>query len=219
MIFSNDSFGWFARCQSMEEKLEVSADAKKEFRLATSLRNGTKTFFAPRHLFFVVVQVVAGMYGWHYWHYLPAPGFAIGIAALLAAVMAVHLDMRVLHRAIWILLVGAFVVIDLQAITKDRDDNTKDRKATADAFSSLVTLQNKALTSNQINFENALGRLENLTNQQTGGNSIPIIYNTDPKVDEKGGLTLEISLQGKYPLSPLHVSIFPHLQDVKSGKT
>src|SRR5216684_9289237 len=77
-----------------------------------------------RHLFFDLVQFVAVPLIVWWWYDLPSPGFAIGVVALLAAVMSTQGDMRGWQKATWMLLIGAFVILEFRAIYKDRVDAT-----------------------------------------------------------------------------------------------
>src|SRR5438045_3774874 len=43
--------------------------------------------------------------------WLPLPGFAVAIIAVAAATMSIHGEMGGYHKAIWMLIIGAFVVL------------------------------------------------------------------------------------------------------------
>src|SRR5271155_3481453 len=77
-----------------------------------------------QHWFFDLVQIGAILLAvyWSRTNQLPVPGWAIGILALLAAVMSLHTSMGKWHKAIWILLMGLFLLIEFRAIAKDRND-------------------------------------------------------------------------------------------------
>src|SRR5216683_7854909 len=75
-----------------------------------------------RHWFFNAVQLAAIIGATYCWRHLPPTGYAIGIVAVLAAVMTVHGEMRHGHKVVWMLLIGAFLFIEFRAIDHDRAD-------------------------------------------------------------------------------------------------
>jgi len=172
-----------------------------------------QNYFAKRHLVFAVIQIGGVGLAIYFAVRPPAPGYAIGLLAFLAAVMTVHLEMIPAHRFVWSVLLAAFLVIEIQAIRIDRAESvakeTARREDESDQFKKVLDAQNLTFAANQANFADAIGRLEFLTNEQTGGNSIPILYNSDARADADGGVTLELRLVGKYALPHLRVAIYP----------
>jgi hypothetical protein len=60
---------------------------------------------------------------WIPYTHLPAPGWAVAFIAGAAAAMSVHDEMRGWQKGIWLLIIGAFLITELRAISKDRADN------------------------------------------------------------------------------------------------
>jgi hypothetical protein len=89
-------------------------------QLAVSIQNHLR-----HHGAFYVLQI--GFSAWIIWRWpwdqLPVPGYAIGVLAVAAAVMSLHSDMKLGHRVVWILLLGAFLRLEIRAISKDRHDS------------------------------------------------------------------------------------------------
>lgn len=78
-----------------------------------------------RYWFYLVCQFVAACIAifWIPYANLPAPGYAIAIIAVVAALMSVHPDLRHWQKFFYLLLLGAFLVTELRAIRKDRKDS------------------------------------------------------------------------------------------------
>ena len=64
---------------------------------------------------------------WWYCHSLP-PGYAIGVLAVLAAAMSIHLEakMQWWEKSIWMLLMGAFLILELRAISAQEEVHKKE---------------------------------------------------------------------------------------------
>jgi hypothetical protein len=111
-----------------------------------------------RHWFFNLVQFGAVAWAVVWWRHLPVPGYAIGVLALLAAVMSVHIEAGMLRwqKAFWMLLMGAFLVIEFRAINKDRSDYAKveedKRKVERDSFQRIADGITKAINDSDTNF-------------------------------------------------------------------
>jgi hypothetical protein len=77
-----------------------------------------------RHWFFSLVQLGAVAWAVVWWRSLPVPGYAIGVLAVLAAVMSVHIEVGMAwwQKALWMLLMGGFLFLEFRAIEKDRRD-------------------------------------------------------------------------------------------------
>lgn len=99
--------------------------------------------------FFVLVQVASvGLFLWWFSaKHLPLPGFAVGIIGFLAAVMSVRPNMGPREKVVWIVLIAAFLVTELRAIRKDRDDSNAqalvDRKEQDEKFQGIREAENR----------------------------------------------------------------------------
>src|ERR1700730_8216032 len=95
------------------------------------------------HLFFDLVQFTAVPLIFWWCYDLPSPGYAIGVVAGFAAVMSTQADMRRWQKALWMLLIGAFVILEFRAIDKDRGDavlaDAQRRIAENSQFLTIVT--------------------------------------------------------------------------------
>jgi hypothetical protein len=106
---------------------------------------------------FVLMQI--GLIGVcaYFWHHLPPPGWSIAIVAFVAAAMTIHPDIKAWHKALWMVLIGALLVLEFKSIRKDRAD-------TEERFASILTNQNKT-------FQATSDGLQAAINNITGGTS------------------------------------------------
>jgi len=79
--------------------------------------------FSLGHWVFVALQLAAIPMAILWWRHLPPPGYAVAVIAILAALMSIHGDIKPWQKAAWMLLMGAFLIIEFDAIAKDRQDN------------------------------------------------------------------------------------------------
>lgn len=83
-----------------------------------------------QHRFFLYVQCLAVVVAGVMLFVIPPPGWAVAIIAILAAAMTVNEGMQPPQKAIWMIVLGMFLVVELIAITHDRSAN--ERKALSD---------------------------------------------------------------------------------------
>ena len=64
------------------------------------------------------------------WFYLcpHSPGWCIGVLAFAAGIMSLRPDMHIFEKAAWIIMLGAFVVLEFNAIGRNDADNLQARK-------------------------------------------------------------------------------------------
>jgi hypothetical protein len=110
---------------------EQPANSPKELTSVTTQSQASRQpswwelVFSRQHRFFSISQIVAALLiGW-WWPHLPSPGYAVAVIAVLAAAMSIHTDMPGPQKAIWMVLIGAFLLIEFRAIKKDREENDK----------------------------------------------------------------------------------------------
>ena len=68
-------------------------------------------------------QAAASLLALYFWLHIPAPGYAVGCLAVVAALMSLHKQMHLGHKAVWILIMGALLCLEFRAIDKDREEN------------------------------------------------------------------------------------------------
>jgi hypothetical protein len=126
---------------------------------------------------------------WIPYSHLPAPGWAVAFIAGAAAAMSVHDDMKGWQKGLWMLIIGAFLITELRAISKDRAEIQHqaivDRQAQYSAFAVVLQKQNEQFAATGRGFSSTYTRVDGVlkTTQQvaelskenlsniTGGNS------------------------------------------------
>jgi hypothetical protein len=109
---------------------------------------------------FMVLQAVIALACLWFWLYTPAPGWAVAIIAFAAASMSIQNDMKGWQKAIWMLLIGILLIVELRAITKDRtDSNARLIQARADqdaAFHGIRETENSNFRATAKGLETAI---------------------------------------------------------------
>jgi hypothetical protein len=180
-----------------------------------------------RHWFFNLVQLSGIVLAVYWWRELPVPGYAIGVLAVLAAVMSVHGEMRSGHKVLWMLLIGAFLFLEFRAITKDRGDFARDetsrRQQENDKFKAIADGLVASIQQSQIQFAATMSRTQAMlrkeqkitetTNksldQLTGGGQFCYLMAIEPVRLNDGRLAFQLAKMnsGPLPLDVCHVLI------------
>ena len=91
----------------------------------------------------------------------PPPGYSVAFLALFAALMSAHNDMRPWQKGLWLLLLGAFLIVELRSINADRAMNEKTiaiaRKEERDSLRDLLDKLKENLNSSERNLKNITG--------------------------------------------------------------
>jgi len=139
-------------------------------------------FLEPKHRVyigfqFVSIAVALVLFGLDIFaKWLPPPGVAVAIVAVVAAGMSLHPEMRGSHKAIWMLTIGAFLFLEFLAIGREATD------------------QREAAMLNQQRFEVTI-------NTATGGDSFAIAW----PIIRVENISIVILQKGKFPISDLSV--------------
>jgi hypothetical protein len=75
--------------------------------------------------FYVAAEAAIICCSIYWWKHLPAPGWAVAVLAFGAALMTLRERMSEKEKAIWIVLLGVLLVIELRTISKERADQTE----------------------------------------------------------------------------------------------
>src|SRR5579885_49483 len=80
---------------------------------------------------------------------LPPPGYAVAFLAVATALMSIQPEMRGWQKAVWMLLIGALLVVELRAITLERSAAAKqakvDREQQNESFASVLRKQDSEM--------------------------------------------------------------------------
>lgn len=136
----------------------------------------------PHHRVFFAVKLLfcAGAIWWL--RFVPTPGKAGIIIAVVAAFMSLQTDMRPWQKAAWFLLIAAFVAVEFKSIDKEKLGHDREQAAARAQqtrnFSEIAngieqTIQESQRQSNerQQEFNATMNSMKGLWSQTTGGNS------------------------------------------------
>jgi hypothetical protein len=129
-----------------------------------------------QHWFFDIVQVAATLLAvyWIWTARFPPPGYAIGILAVLAAIMSLHADMQKWQKAAWVVLMGVYLFTEFRAITKDRNEfaHTEERRRNEQnqQFQDIASGLQSSMEQSQAQFRDTMSGIGRTINSVTGGN-------------------------------------------------
>ncbi len=155
--------------------------------------------------------------------FTPSPGFAVAVLAFAAGVMAIRTEhFTRTEKDVWILIVGALCIVELRAISKDRDEhdklqaeineaNDRNQRLGQRAFNDLLKQGSGLLTQERqlfaLTLKNGMLATESLA-RMTGGDSY--VYIGPGELWDEGAFKvyiLALKFVGKYPLNDVHVTV------------
>ena len=181
-----------------------------------------KQFLANKHLVFVLAQtlfsitavafaVLGFLCGW-----FPTPGVSVAIIAVVAATVSIHGDMEGSHKALWMLIIGAFLVLELVSIRHERNVQTAAQKTLLDEerkhFGEIGDGIKATISDSDSNFNATMGQFSSVISQTgsvllnvTGGDSYGVVV---PQTMGGGDqIPLLVWNKGNNPLTGVTVSI------------
>ncbi len=78
-------------------------------------------------LFHSVFQVMSVVLLFHWWKKIPPPSEAVLVIGVIAIIMTIC-DMKIWSKALWLVLVFAFAVLETKSIAKDRAESSEREK-------------------------------------------------------------------------------------------
>src|ERR1700693_115210 len=156
----------------------------------------------------------------------PPVGTYIGVLAFLAGLVTLWPPDNPLAKAAWLVIFGGFLVLEITTLyqqrTEDIETAKKNRIDEDNRFANLLKTEQdsfaEVLRENQEDFEASLGKMGNILNNITGGNSY--IYFEPQIVDDKpiqgdvnyipkGSIILNAypKFVGSYPLGNVYIFI------------
>jgi hypothetical protein len=118
------------------------------------------------------VLILSGMLLCAYWlFHRPAPGLSVAFMGAAVAVMSLRVYVKGLETAGWLVLIFAFLVVEILAIRKDRFDNQQQqatlRMQEAANFSSIGEGIRSAIQQSQEQFQATMSGTKTLINKST----------------------------------------------------
>ncbi len=158
--------------------------------------------------------IVACFCAYWYWH-PPSPNKAVLILTAITIVMALFVEMRTTHKAIYLLLVIFLMFIENRAINKDRADAARleddRRKEEREKFQAIADGIRVAINQSAQQFSETMRRsdaivagVSNSIKTQTGGDSFAYITFT-PEPNQQ--FLIAITSRGKYPLREIQITM------------
>src|ERR1035438_6903471 len=144
---------------------------------------------------FFLVQCAAVVWlGW-WLRYIPPPGYAIGLLAVLAAAMSVQVEMRGWQKAAWLLLIGGCLFLEFRAIEQDRTKHDREakevRKEEHDKFEQIAQSIELSIANSQEQFSTTMARTDRVLNNVTGGKSYAVVLPSTFGQDKELPLIIE----------------------------
>ena len=133
------------------------------------------------HPIFLLLQLsaLALFLYWLPWGHLPLPGSGIAIVSVLVAAMSLQGEISQAQKALWMLIIGAFVVTEFRAIRKDRDEYAKAeasrRTEERDSFKRIADGVTGAIADSDRNFNTVMDKTNQVLANITGGNSFGFV--------------------------------------------
>jgi hypothetical protein len=146
-------------------------------KVADHLRRATEHLRENRiwPYLFRVTQVGSLLLFLRWWWHIPPPGYAVGVLAVLAAVMSLHIEakMQSWEKSLWMLLMGSFLVLEFKAIRQDRteQDSKHQTELAAQAEKNKETIEtilrthNEAMAQNQKQFIDTVSKMNGLADK------------------------------------------------------
>lgn len=172
--------------------------------------------FVALHWHFSLLQIAAASVLTWWSLRTPAPGYAVGTLAVLAAAMSIHPNMRGWQKALWMLLMGACLWIEIQAINIDRQQNEKKiavaRDEEREKFQAIADGIQRSIDTSQQQFNATTSRTNKVLSETnhvldnvTGGDSYAVVLPST--YGEDVDLPLMIENHGDNVLTGVNVMI------------
>jgi hypothetical protein len=171
--------------------------------------------FIRAHWVFLAAQIAGFAWAIHWWKNLPAPGYAIGVLAVGAAIMSLHADMRPGQKAVWILFMGAFLFLEFRAIDSNeaaqrsaRDEENAKFKAIADGITAAMQASQVQFATTVEKSNKILGGVQDNLSAVTGGRSFAD-FGVAANIGSGNPQTypLLVDVYGKYPMKNVSAQI------------
>jgi uncharacterized membrane-anchored protein YhcB (DUF1043 family) len=200
-----------------------------------------KEIFQPlrsdrRQLFFLILQLASAAVA-GYWissrNRTPHPGIAVAWIALVAAAMSIHPDMSGWQKAVWMLAIGAFLIVETRAIAKDREETNRsvaaDRAAQNENFNQVRVTQlqtfnetaeslKRAIAQSQDQFQRTMAKSDQIVGEAasiarlsqqsidavTGGKSYAVVWPSEIINDE---VSFNVIHKGDYAVRGLTLNL------------
>lgn len=176
-------------------------------RWAIRLRELSEMLWEHRAFGFVFVLPCALICA--YWVYkIPAPGYAIAVMGIAAAIMAARTKASGYEKAAWMLVMFGLLFVETRAIRKDRTDNELKRvqaeKELKENFHDIGEGIRASISESDRNFNATIGKTNQVLANITGGDSFAYVSPQNFSGDQFAGVVWN---NGEQALSGLSLTI------------
>ncbi len=165
-------------------------------------------------------------------HWFPPPGVAIALIAVIAATMSIHSDMGRYHKAFWMAIIGAFLVLELVAIVHERREQARQQKSAleearahfgdiGDGIKGAITQSSQGFKETMDQFGKIVRKTERVTKltkesieDVTGGDSFGFVV---PQTFAFEEFPLRVWNHGRHQLTGVSVTIANTTNDPNWG--
>jgi hypothetical protein len=124
------------------------------------------------------LEAVGILFCVYFYFHLPGSGKALLVLGAMAAIMML-MDMRLIHKGMYVLIILSLVLIENRALDKERADSaieqSRTRKEENEKFQSIADGIQTAISNSDQEFEATMGRANQVLLNVTGGDSFGFI--------------------------------------------
>ena len=184
--------------------------------------------WGSQHWVFSAVKLAIAAYSAWLWFHVPAPGRAVAVLAAVAAAMSIHGEMKGWQKAIWMVLIGFLLCIEIRAIDNDRQQNqnaqAQMRQEDRTSFQHIADSLKDSLTIAKGQYDSTISHVDEVSSKTegvatlaeqnldsiSGKDSYPCIVPQSHAV-VNGSIPLALHNRGKNNLTGVQVQILsPH---------
>jgi len=128
----------------------------------------------------------------------PPVGLYIGVLAFVAAIVTIWPPERPWSKAVWLLVFGAFLVLEITTLYQQRHDDevTADanRKNEDDRFANVLDQNQADFAATMSDMESVLSKQDKTLLQTMGGPAFPLFLPVYPAVSSPSGIVLPVKV-------------------------
>jgi|SRR5579859_2781852 len=128
--------------------------------------------FSTQHRIFLIIQICLCLVAYRFWRHIPVPGWSVALIAFVAAAMSIHQEMSAWQKVFWMAIIGALLVVELRAISNDRNDSQRqalqDRKTQDELFKKIRDAQDADFRATATDLQTAIAGISSTLRATNG---------------------------------------------------